>query len=110
SHSGGPSTSDAEWEFDATHANLVPDDVRDAAAGVTIAVVDTGADLALPELAAKKPVAYNAVTGTRNVTDPTGHGTFVATVAAGSSAPGEPLRGFGGDARLIVVQASRGAN
>jgi subtilisin family serine protease len=109
-HAGGPSTTDAEWEFDATHSNLVPDAVRRAASAVTIAVVDTGADLALPELAAKRPIAHNAVTGTRNVTDPTGHGTFVASVAAGSTVDGAPLRGFGGDARLMVVRASRGAN
>jgi len=105
-----PSALAAEWEFTATRSNLVPAAVQRAAASITIAVVDTGADLSAPEIAAKSPTTYNAVTGDDEVSDATGHGTFVASVAAGSVTTGGGLRGFGGDARLMIVQANRGAD
>jgi subtilisin family serine protease len=100
----------AEWEFTATHANLVPLSVQRAAASITIAVVDTGADVTAPDIAAKSPVTYNAVTGSDQVSDVTGHGTFVASVAGGSVAAGGVLRGFGGDAKLMIVEANRGTD
>src|SRR5207253_7127090 len=78
--------------------------------GITIAVVDTGADVTAPTIAAKSPTTYNTVTGGDAVSDVTGHGTFVASVAAGSVASGNTLQGFGGDARLMIVQANRSAN
>lgn len=105
-----PSALSAEWEFTATRSNLVPGAVQRAAARITIAVVDTGADLSAPELAAKAPTTYNAVTRSGRVSDVTGHGTFVASVAAGSVTTGGGLRGFGGDAKLMIVQANRGAD
>src|SRR5439155_6101230 len=58
-----------EWQFQATHEDAVPAAVLHAASSVTIAVVDTGADLAAPDLAAKSPAAYNVRTGTRGVND-----------------------------------------
>jgi subtilisin family serine protease len=97
----------AEWEFRATRADLVPPAVLHAASRITIAVVDTGADLGAPDIAAKAPTTHNAVTGGNAVSDETGHGTFVASVAAGSVADGGVLRGFGGDAKLMIVQANR---
>jgi len=100
----------AEWQFDATRSNLVPPSVEQAAAGLTIAVVDTGADVAAPAIAAKAPITHNAVTGNSTVSDATGHGTFVASLAAGSVTNGSALSGFGGDAKLMIVQANRGAN
>ncbi len=100
----------AEWEFAATRANLVPASVERAAASITIAVVDTGADLAAPDIAAKLPITYNAVTGGNTVSDVTGHGTFVASLAAGSVTSASVLSGFGGDAKLMVVQANRTAD
>jgi serine protease len=99
-----------DWEFTATRANLVPASVQRAAASVMIAVIDTGADTTAPDIAAKLPLTYNAVTGTAAVSDVTGHGTFVASVAAGSVATGTVLKGFGGDAKLMIVQANRSAN
>jgi subtilisin family serine protease len=39
------------------------------------------------------------------VTDKLGHGTFVSSLAAGSVSNGVGISGFGGDARLLVVQA-----
>jgi subtilisin family serine protease len=99
-----------EWEFGATRSNLVPANVARAATGITIAVVDTGADLAAPTLAAKAPITHNAVTGDSAVSDATGHGTFVASIAAGSVTGGFALNGFGGDAKLMIVQANRSKN
>jgi subtilisin family serine protease len=41
-----------------------------------------------------------------DVTDYQGHGTFVSSLAAGSPDNGEGIAGFGGDAKLLVVQAA----
>jgi subtilisin family serine protease len=95
-----------EWEFPATHSNLVPKWVTRAAASVTIAVIDTGADLTAPDLAAKSPVTYSVVTGDATVTDAIGHGTFVASIAAGAVSDGTFFSGFGGSAQLMIVQAN----
>jgi subtilisin family serine protease len=96
-----------EWQWAATRANAVPASVLRAASGVTIAVVDTGADLSAPDLRAKVPGSYSVATGTPNVRDRNGHGTFVSALAAGSVTNGEGIAGFGGDARLTVIKASR---
>ena len=94
-----------EWQWAATRANAVPDSVLRAARAITIAVVDTGADLSAPDLRAKAPSSYSIVNATANVRDRNGHGTFVSSIAAGSVSNGEGIAGFGGDARLLVVQA-----
>jgi subtilisin family serine protease len=96
-----------EWQFAATREDSVPDWVLRAASGVTIAIVDTGADLGAPDLAAKGPRTYDVFTHGTNVLDANGHGTFVASLAAGSVSNGEGISGFGGDARLLVVRAGR---
>jgi subtilisin family serine protease len=94
-----------EWQWAATRADAVPASVLRAANGITIAVVDTGADLAAPDLRAKAPGSYSVATGTPDVRDRNGHGTFVSALAAGSVTNGDGIAGFGGDARLLVVQA-----
>ncbi len=96
-----------EWQYAATHADLVPAAVLRAASAVTIAVVDTGADVTAPDLAAKQPLTYSVVSGGSDVRDVNGHGTFVATIAAGAVDNGEGIAGFGGDARLLIAQANR---
>jgi subtilisin family serine protease len=68
-------------------------------------VIDTGADLGAPDLAAKDPAAYNTRTGTGDVSDTNGHGTFVASLAAGSVTNGDGIAGTGGDAPLLVVKS-----
>ena len=70
----------------------------------TIAVIDTGADLGAPDIAAKAPLACNTRTGTADVRDANGHGTFVASLAAGSVTNGDGIAGAGGDAQLMVVK------
>ena len=94
-----------EWQFRATHEDGVPDAVLRAAASVRIAVIDTGADLSAPDLVAKSPTGYNTRSGTPDVRDDNGHGTFVASVAAGSVTNGDGIAGAGGDAQLLVVKA-----
>jgi subtilisin family serine protease len=94
-----------QWQYAATKADHVPASILAGAAAVAVAVVDSGADLSAPDLAAKRPRSYNAVTGTTDVTDTVGHGTFVASLAAGSPSNGEGIAGMGGEARLLVIKA-----
>ena len=95
-----------EWQFAATHENLVPLSVVQAAGALTVAVVDTGADVSAPDLAAKAPATWSVLGNSTDVTDYQGHGTFVSALAAGASANGEGIAGFGGDVKLLVVQAA----
>jgi subtilisin family serine protease len=97
-----------EWQYTATNAHLVPESVLRAAARVQIAVIDTGCDLRQPDLGAKAPQVYSVVERRhrRDVRDYYGHGTFVASLAAGSVSNGEGIAGFGGDARLLCVQVA----
>src|SRR5204862_6031591 len=75
-----------EWEYTAAHVDGVPDSVLRAAAAVKVAVVDTGCDVGQPDIAAKSPEVYSVVHphARRDVRDYYGHGTFVASLAAGS--------------------------
>jgi len=102
------STTSLEWAYTATHEDAVPLAVQQAASAFTIAVVDTGADLSAPDLAAKAPAGFDVGSGTADVTDVIGHGTFVASIAAGAADDGAGIAGFGGDAKLLVVKASSG--
>ena len=97
-----------EWQFTAAREDRVPDWVQRAASSVTIAVVDTGADVSAPDIAAKNPTTFSPRNGTADVRDTVGHGTFVAALAAGSVTNGEGIAGFGGDAKLMVVKAGAG--
>lgn len=97
-----------EWQYTATKANLVPEAVLRAAAAIKVAVVDTGVDLRQPDIAAKSPQVYSVVhpKNPGDVRDYYGHGTFVASLAAGSVSNDEGIAGFGGDARLLCVQVA----
>src|SRR4029453_1158856 len=94
-----------EWQWKASRMDEVPEWVLRAAASVKIAVVDSGADLTAPDLAAQAPGAWSIPPRSPRVRAPLGHGTFVASLAAGSVSNGIGVSGFGGDAQLLVVQA-----
>ena len=81
-------------------------DVTHGSADVLIAVVDSGVDVNHPDLSAKIAGAYNAVTGTADVTDTVGHGTFVAGVAAASTNNGIGVAGAGHDASVLAVKVA----
>jgi subtilisin family serine protease len=94
-----------EWQWDAAHMDAVPDAVLHAAARVKIAVIDSGADLNAPDVGDKHPATWSVLTHSRRVRDVLGHGTFVSSIAAGSVDNSVGISGFGGDAKLLVVQA-----
>lgn len=73
----------------------IPAAVVAASAHVEVAVIDTGADVSVPAIASHRPSAYDVRTGTSNVRDANGHGTFVTSLVAE----------YGGDARILVVKA-----
>jgi subtilisin family serine protease len=62
---------------------------------VTVAVVDTGANVRAPAIAATHPSTYDVRTHGRDVADANGHGTQVASIIARD----------GGGARLLVIRA-----
>lgn len=95
-----------EWQYVATRAHQVPEPVLRAAAAVKVAIVDTGADVTHPDLAAKHPETYDVVRKRTDVRDGDGHGTFVASLAGGSITNGDGIAGFSGDAQLLIVKAS----
>jgi subtilisin family serine protease len=101
-----PAAAAYEWQYAATGANLVPPAVLRAAGSVTIAVVDTGADLGVPSLAGKASSGYDTETGATRISDLDGHGTFVASLAAGVVGGGDGMAGFGGDAKLLAVKVA----
>lgn len=82
-----------QWHWSATRSDLVPDWALRAAAGVTIAVGETGADLSAPDLADKVAGGFDVGTALEDVEDTHGHGTFVASLAAGSVTNGEGIAG-----------------
>src|ERR671935_417071 len=94
-----------EWQWDAANMDGVPDWVQRAAAGVKIAVIDSGADVNAPDLADKTPQTWSVLSRSHRVRDVLGHGTFVSSLAAGSVDDGVGVAGFGGDAKLLVIQA-----
>ena len=94
-----------EWQYAATHLDQLSAADLAAAAPITIAVIDSGADMTAPDLAAKSPAAWSVLYGSTDVSDVVGHGTFVSSLAAGSPTNGEGIAGFGGSARLLVIQA-----
>jgi subtilisin family serine protease len=102
-----PAAGASEWQYGAAGVDRVPAAVLAGARNVTIAVIDSGADLSAPDLVGKVAAAYDVRTGRRAVTDETGHGTFVASLAAGTGSGG--VTGFGGAARLLVIKAAGSA-
>jgi subtilisin family serine protease len=95
-----------EWQYGAAREHLVPASVLHAASAITIAVIDTGADVTAPDLAAKAPATWSVRNNSSDVADYYGHGTFVSSLAVGSTTNAEGVAGFGGDAKLLAVQAS----
>ena len=83
--------------------------MQQAASAVTIAVVDTVLTPPRPISPRRHRSPTTRSRASRGGRDDVGHGTFVASLAAGSISNGEGIAGFGGEARLMIVKANRGA-
>jgi len=95
-----------EWQYSAVGVDQVPSRILAAAGRITIAVIDTGADVTTPALVGKVHGTYDVRDGRRTVPDHDGHGTLVASLAGGVSRGGDGVEGFGGAVRLLVVKVS----
>src|SRR5262249_26831647 len=61
-------------------------DLTTGASNITIGVIDSGVELAHPDLSSKLVPGWNFITGTSTTTDNTGHGTATAgTIAAATN-------------------------
>ena len=69
---------------------------------VPIAILDTGVDIAHPDLVEKVVDRWNVVAKSDDVTDSEGHGTAVAGIAAASTDNGEGVAGVSWNSPLLV--------
>jgi subtilisin family serine protease len=72
--------------------------------GVVVAVVDTGVDLAHPDLAGRLVPGIDLVEPGREPTDDNGHGTHVAGVVAASAGNGAGISGAAPGAMIMPVR------
>ena len=75
-------------------------------AGATVAVIDTGAEIAHPELAGRvaELASFDAARSPAGL-DTIGHGTHVASLACGAGNNGIGLAGAGMGCRLLIVKS-----
>jgi len=79
-------------------------EISKGAAGVTIAIVDSGVDFHQPDLAAKIVVGANILDPTAKPQDDFGHGTLVASVAAAITNNHKGIAGVSWGARIMPVK------
>jgi subtilisin family serine protease len=101
-----PTAGALEWQYFAAGVDKVPSSVLTAARGITIGVVDTGADTASLGLGGRVAGAYDIRNGKLAAGDENGHGTFVTSLLTGSSTGPVTMAGFAGQARVLVVKVS----
>lgn len=76
-------------------------------AGITVAVVDSGVDGGVRQLAGRVDAGLDVLAGTgRADTDCSGHGTFVAGIVAATAQPGVGFAGLAPQARLLPLRVA----
>ena len=94
-----------QWYLQQDHAFDSWPEVAGAACPVKVAIVDSGIDVAHPDLASRIARARSFVGGT--VADTQGHGTFVAGEIAAAVNNAEGIAGIGFPAQLLVAKVVR---
>ena len=95
---------------DGDHDPLVRTRIPDAWAagatgrGITVAVIDTGVDTAHEDLAGQCLPGFNAIDGTDDVADSSGHGTMVAGAIAALRDNGRGYVGVAPGAKILPVK------
>lgn len=78
--------------------------------GVTIAILDSGVDGSHPDLVNQLLPGYNAVDGSSNTADITGHGTATAGTAAAATNNGIGVASIAGNAKILPIRVSNAAD
>ena len=94
------------WAYDAVRAGEALA-VTGGGSRRTIAVVDTGLDVAHPEFIGRIAGTYDTFTKGSDVTDTLGHGTFVTGLIAAIDGNGLGIKGVAGNTRVYAVRASK---
>jgi Subtilase family len=76
----------------------------------TVSVLDTGLDVNHPEFAGQIQRRIDTSTGTTDVTDIMGHGTFVTGLIAALDGNGLGGKGVAGTTKVLAVRASKDGN
>ncbi|NEX22189.1 S8 family serine peptidase [Thiorhodococcus mannitoliphagus] len=96
------------WHFPTIAAPAAWEDSQ--AAGILIAVLDTGVDSTHPDLADKLLPGWNAVDGSSDTADINGHGTAVAGTAAASTNNATGVASVAWAARLLPVRVTNSSD
>jgi subtilisin family serine protease len=93
------------WAYDAVRAGEAIAAVGGGSAR-TVSVLDTGLDLSHPEFAGQVQRTIDTASGTADVTDFVGHGTYVTGLIAALDGNGLGGKGVAGSTKVIAVRAS----
>ena len=93
------------WAYDAVRAGEAIAAVGGGSARV-VSVLDTGLDVSHPEFAGQVQRTIDTSSGTADVTDFVGHGTFVTGLIAALDGNGLGGKGVAGSTKVIAVRAS----
>ncbi len=85
-------------------------DVWQQAAGVTVAVLDTGLDFTQPDLQGLDRAGYDFVNGDTDPSDDNGHGTAITGVILANTGNGIGIAGLTTGVRLLVVKILNAGN
>jgi serine protease len=94
----------ATTQYGLTQSRFTEAWTRSTGSGVIIAIVDTGIDGTHPDLAGKLVAGKSFLTGDPSTSDPNGHGTHVAGIAAAATGNGIGIAGGAPDARLMPIR------
>lgn len=94
-----------QWELSSVNASSAWDLVK-TNGSVSVAVIDTGADLDHPDLAQNIVAEYNALSNSNTVEDQLGHGTHVAGIIAGVADNKKGVAGVSYNAGLVIIKAT----
>ncbi|MEB3188501.1 MAG: S8 family peptidase [bacterium] len=92
-----------QYALDKVNANRAWDVTR-GSEQVVIGIVDSGVDLAHPDLKAKLLPGYSSVEPGKLPKDDMGHGTHVAGIAAASTDNGEGVAGLASNCKILPVR------
>ena len=95
------------WAFDAVRAGEGLAAVGGGSSRV-VAVIDSGVDVAHPDIRGQVFATFNSADGSTNAFDAVGHGTFVSGLISMDNANGVGGRGVSGRTRIFGIRADDG--